>query len=168
MHSLQKKTCLFNFYCCFESKLHWIVYINYKHIVSLFFSFVSQRFCTCIRSYLQTKLSVFQVLFPHIFIYTTCCSNCYVVIVVSMLFSFFDSNKKMKQKRMQKTKLEIGVFSFVAFGALCFYYSKMVELVSWMSFLFTWMGLLKRRFLLLAIWSSWVLNRFLLTWIHFQ
>ena len=106
---------------------------------SLFFSYLAKRFCTCIRSYLQTKsyFHTYSYTQPVVLIVV-------VVIVVSMLFSFFDSNKKMKQKRMQKTKLEIGVFSFVAFGALCSYYSKMVELVSWMSFLFTRMNLMKR------------------------
>ena len=113
---------------------------------------------------------LFSKSYFHIYSYTQPVVPIVVVIVVSMLFSFFDSNKKMKQKRMQKTKLEIGVFSFVAFGALCSYYSKMVELVSWMSFLFTRIGLMKRTHFahkkLQQRNSS--CNRFLLTWIHFQ
>ena len=113
----RKQTCLFNFYCCFESKLHWIFYINYKHIVSLFFSFVSQRFCTCIRSYLQTKLSVFQVLFPHIFIYTTCCSNCccYRCLNAFLVFRF-----KQKNEAKENAKDEVGNWGLFFCCIWCF------------------------------------------------
>ena len=95
----------------FNSKIALIFLIKCTSFFSsLFFSYLAKRFCTCIRSYLQTKsyFHTYSYTQPVVLIVV-------VVIVVSMLFSFFDSNKKMKQKRMQKTKLEIGVFSFVAF-----------------------------------------------------
>ena len=105
LHYLQKKTCLFNFYCCFESKLHWIFYINYKHIVSLFFSFVSQRFCTCIRSYLQTKT------YFHTYSYTQpVVLIVVVVIVVSMLFSFSIQTKKWSKSECKRRSWKLGSF----------------------------------------------------------
>ena len=60
---------------------------------SLFFSYVSKRICTCIRSYLQTKsyFHTYSYTQPVVLIVV-------VVIVVSMLFSFFDSNKKNEAK----------------------------------------------------------------------
>ena len=90
-----------------------------------------------------------------------------LLLSLSQCFSRFYSNKNEAKENAKDEVGNWGLF-FCYICALCYCNSKMVELVSWMSFLFTWMGLLKRRFLLLAIWSSWVLNRFLLTWIHFQ
>ena len=133
---------------------------------SLFFSYVSKRFCTCIRSYLQTKsyFHTYSYTQPVVLIVV-------VVIVVSMLFSFSIQTKKWSKRECKRRSWKLGSFLLLH---LVLYAPTTQRWLNWFhecpSFSPEWIWWKEHILLLTRSYSSErsSCNRFLLTWIHFQ